>query len=140
MQEMIIGDHTIKVFASAEELPIKRYSKFQKYSLLETGIGSNMESIGAHFGKLFEYLGYQMNAEALQESKNLYYNFHLMLEEVNIESMAFACLIHSMDGTEITDTSEDGLKVIVELLSEYGLTQKEVESHNSEVKKKSKRN
>ena len=137
MQRIEINDHVINVFAAAEELPISRYAKFQKYALIEAGLGSDLKSIGSHFGKLFEYLTQKMNEEALQETKNLYYNIHLIMEEINVESLAFACLIHSIDGKEVIDTSEEGLKLTVAQLSEIGLTKKMVDENNQSVKKKS---
>lgn len=136
MQEIKVGEHKVLIYKAAEEMPIKRYTKFQKYNVLESGVGSDIEAIGGHFGKLFEYLGFNMSKESLQEAKNLYYNYYLILEEISIPGMAFACLVYSIDGELITDLSDDNCKVIVDKLSEIGLTAQEVFNTIEDVKKK----
>jgi hypothetical protein len=45
-----------------------------------------------------------------------------IINEVNPESLAFACLIHSIDGVEVTDLSDENLKRIIKFLSDKGLT------------------
>ena len=57
---------------------------------------------------------------------------HNIINEVDPESLSFACLIHSIDGVEVTDLSDENLKRIIKLLSEKGLT-------NDVLKKKVKR-
>lgn len=115
--------HTVKLYNSAQELPMRRYSQFQKYNLMESGIGSNISSIGMHFVKLNEYIGYSMQEEATVEVKNLFYNFFTMLTELNIPGLAFCCLLHSVDGVEVHDLSEESLKGLVQRLSDYGMSQ-----------------
>jgi hypothetical protein len=137
MQNIKINDHEISIFAAAEEMPIGRYTKFQKYLLMGSGVGSDMPSINNHFAKLFEYLTHKMNDQALQETKNLYFNMYLIFEEINVDSLAFACMVHSIDGKEINDLSEDGLKAVSELLNEIGISQSDITTHNEDVKKKS---
>lgn len=137
MVEVTVNNHRLKLFASAEEVPIRRYSRFQKYNLIESGIGSDISSIGLHFGKLFEFIVHKMNEAALQEGKNLYYNFYMLLEEISVPGMAFCCLLHSIDDDVIDDISEDNLKATVTKLSAIGLTQAHVTEWNSRLKKKS---
>lgn len=140
MLELTKGDHKIRLYASAEELPIKRYSKFQKYALIESGIGADIAAIGKHFGKLFEFLTFKMQEESLSEAKNLYYTFFSMLEELNVPGLAFACLVHSIDGEPLTDLTEENLLRVVETLSGFGISQKDVAEGNERLKKKSMTN
>jgi len=131
-----INGHKLVFYHSAEEMPIRRYSKFQKYKLIESGVGSDMQAVGEHFQRLNEFLAYNMTAEALQEGRNLYYNFYMILEELNVKSLAFASLLHSIDGQPFDDVSEDNLKSTVDTLSAWGLSQKTVEHWVGDVKKK----
>lgn len=137
MQELIVEGKKISFYSAIEELPIKRYSKFQKYNLIESGIGTDIEAIGFHFSKLFEYQSHKMFTEALQETKNLYYNLYMILEEIHIPSMAFCCLIHSIDGEILSDLSEDNLKKTVDTLSKIGVTHASIVDKVAVVKKKS---
>lgn len=141
MQEIKVShnkqDHSILFFTTSEELPIKRYTKFQKYLLIESGVGSTINEIGTHFSKVFDYLVHKLTDQALQETKNLYYNFYLLLNEINIPSFAFCCLIHSIDGVQLTDLTEDNLKKVIDHLNEIGVTQSEVIDKIEVVKKNS---
>jgi hypothetical protein len=136
MIDIKVGEHTVKIYRAADELPIKRYAKFQKYNLIESGVGADMDAIANHFGKLFEFINFAMKEEAVREAKNLYYTFFMMLEEITVPGMAFACLVYSIDGKEITDTGEDNLKAVVDQLSEIGLSQKIVLEQVEGIKKK----
>jgi hypothetical protein len=141
MIEIQVGkDHKILLYKSADELPMKLYSKFQKYNLTESGLGSDMGSIGLHFSRLFEFLRFNKSTDALEEAKNLYYNFFTLLEEINIPGLAFCCLVHSIDGEPVKDYSEDSLKQMVQTLSDMGLAQKTAEGWVDDVKKKSSGN
>lgn len=128
--------HKVALYASAEEMPIKRYNKFQKYLLVESGVGSDVESAGRHLSKLFEFIGGSMKDESLVEAKNLFYNFYMIQQEENLPAMALACLVASIDEEPVVDLSEENLKVIVEKLSFFGFTQKEVKARIDEIKKK----
>lgn len=122
MHKIELNGHTLELYQTAAELPIKRYSQFQKYNVMESGIGSDMDAIGGHFSKLFEFITYDMKADAMQEAKNLYYNFYTMLQNISIPGMAFGCLLHTVDGEKVVDVSEEGLKRIVDKLDAIGLT------------------
>jgi hypothetical protein len=130
------NNHKLQIYRTAEELPIKRYARFQRYCIMDSGIGSDLISVGGHFSKLFELLTYELSKEALQEAKNMYYNFHLLFEEIPLRGLAFVCLIHSIDDELVTDISEDNLKAVLNRLDEYGFTAQVVNEQIDEVKKK----
>jgi hypothetical protein len=130
-------NNKLKMYRAADELPMKLYSRFQKYLLVENGVGSTIEAIGTHFAKWFELQSHELHKEALEEGKNLYYNFYMVLQEMNVPGLAFCCLVHSVDDIEVVDYSENNLKALTDALSSLGLTQKVVEQAIDEVKKKS---
>jgi hypothetical protein len=55
----------------------------------------------------------------LDNLRVLIYN---IINEVDPGSLAFACMVHSINGVEVTDLSDENLKKIVKELSEKGLT------------------
>lgn len=126
----------IDIYRSSEEMPITKYAKFQKYLIIDSGIGDNLEATGSHLSKLFEFLTYRLVDEAIQETKNLYYNFFILFEETPIKGMAFACMVHSINGVEVKDLSEDGLKATVKILSDAGITYQDVRLYTDDLKKK----
>jgi hypothetical protein len=136
MTEVEINNHKLKLYKSAEELPVLRYSRFQKYQIIESGIGSNIEAVSNHFAKVFEFFAHSMHEEAFNETKNMFYNFNNLLEGNNIQSMSFACLVHSIDGVPFTDVTESGLEELLVKLDTIGVSQEYCTGYVEEVKKK----
>jgi uncharacterized protein YgfB (UPF0149 family) len=136
MRLLEVNEHKIKVYQSADELPIKLYSRFQVYKMVESGVGSDMPSVMKHFHKLFEFSNNSLTEAVSGELKNLYYNFFMILQEVNLEAMSFAMLVHSIDDEVVSDRSEEALVKVIEKLSEIGVTQQTIKDITEEAKKK----
>lgn len=129
--------HTIEMYNTIHELPMKRSHEFTKYLGMDADIGSDIEGVGRHFERLFMFLGAgkEMKAEAQREAYNLYYQWFLVLENINPKYLSFACLIHSLDKEPCNDLTEDGLRALVNRLSEINLTEGEISTATEEVKK-----
>lgn len=126
----------ITLYQSEHEIPMKLLSEMQVYLIRDAGIGSTLADVDNHFNRLDMFLNSGKLAEAIQERKNLHANFHLAFARINIKSFAFACLVHSINNEVITDYSEYNLKVIIDRLSEMGITYGMVSDTVDEIKKK----
>lgn len=113
-------------YRKAEETPLKRYSKFQKYLLYKTGVGCDMPSIASHFNSWFTLNAHGKHEESRTEAENLYYNFFSILNEVDYEDLAFASMIYSINGVPVTDLSEENLNDVIQWLSDNGMTKEKV--------------
>lgn len=126
-------------YRTPEHAPLKRYAKFQKYLLLKTGVGSDMQSIASHFNNWFTLNAHGKHEESRLEAENLYYNFFAILQEVDYEDLAFACMIHSINGVPLNDVSSDNLVSVISWLSDNGMTKamvsEEVEDTRSAILK-----
>lgn len=109
-------------YNKADELPLKRYAKMQKYLLYKTGVGSDIESVGEHFQKLHGFINHQMMEDIEKEAENLHYNFFSILQEVSYIDLAFVNMIYSINGELLTDISEENLLRIIDWLSNNGMT------------------
>lgn len=136
MRTIQLGTHTVTLHNSAKELPANRYSQHQKYCLLDIGVGSDSGSIERHFERLDKFIASAMVAEAAEERTNLHFNLFYQLQEVNFKGLAFACLVHEIDGVPLTDFSEENLQKVIDTLSEFGLSQTILENELDQVKKK----
>lgn len=143
------SNKSVNIRETPKELPINRYADFQKYLVQAAGLGSDMTMVEEHFSRFFRLQAGAFYEDATREAFNLYQNIHIMLNKIDIESVAFGCLIDSIthftgskkleDATveKITDYSEDGLVTLANRLGEYGLTKEMVSEIVSNVKKKS---
>lgn len=143
------SNKTLHIRETPKELPINRFADFQKYLVQAAGLGSDMGHVEEHFGKFFRLQAGAFYEDATREAYNLYQNIHLMLNKIDIESVAFNCLVDSIthykdikkpetkEVEKIVDYSEQGLIDLARRLGEYGLTKAMVSDIVSEVKKKS---
>lgn len=115
MKTLLLNKKIIKVYDSIDEMPIVNFQKYNKYLLIDSGIGSDADDIDSHIVKIAKFIRAGDNKKALQELQNMRQNMYMVNNEISPKYLAFAALIHSIDGKELTDLSDDGLK---EVLSE----------------------
>ena len=118
MKTVIIKNHTIKLYDSIDELPVVNFQKYNKCILIDSGIGSDADSIDTHIVNIAKYINSGDNAKALQELQNMRQNMHMVVSKVSPKYMAFAALIYSVDGKEQKDLSDSHLRELVDNLSE----------------------
>ena len=114
MKTINVRGKIIKLYDSIDDMPIVNFQKYNKYVLLDTGLGSDIDSIDEHIVKLAKHIKSSNAAKAMQELQNLRQNMHMVVCEISPKYMAFAALIHSIDGECITDLSDDNLKYILD--------------------------
>lgn len=110
MKNLVINKKIVKVYDSIDEMPIVNFQKYNKYLLIDSGIGSDVDDIDAHIVKIARYIKSNDNKKALQELQNMRQNIYMVNSEISPKYLAFAALIHSIDGKEVNDLSDDGLK------------------------------
>lgn len=118
MKSLLVNNKVVKVYDSIDEMPIVNFQKYNKYLLIDSGIGSDSDDIDAHIVKIAKYIKANDNKKALQELQNMRQNIYMVNSEISPKYLAFAALIHSIDGKELTDLSDDGLKKVLQDLKE----------------------
>ena len=112
----------VKLYDNIDQLPIERFNKANKYWMLHDNIGSSISDFDEkHYSKLILFAGDK--EKSMAELNNLRIMVYNIQNEINVEHLSFACLIHSIDGVEQNDLSEDALRVVLKRLSDWGLTQ-----------------
>ena len=124
----------IEVYDSIEELPIKRFHKYNKMLLIDSGIGSDLTAFDKHISRILVYLKKGQNDLISQELTNLRQGIYFIQSEINPRLLAFSALVASIDGKPCDDISDDGLKRTASILSDA--TVKEVADTMDEAKKK----
>lgn len=118
MKSLLINNKVVKVYDSIDEMPIINFQKYNKYLLIDSGIGSDSDDIDAHIVKIAKYIKANDNKKALQELQNMRQNIYMVNSEISPKYLAFAALIHSVDGKEVNDLSDSGLKKLLQDLKE----------------------
>lgn len=118
MKTAKVGKHIIELFDNIEELPITRFHKYQKYLLIDSGIGGTIADFDKHIEKVRRYLSKNNIQMAERELANLRQNVFMIQSGIMPKHMAFACLVNSIDGKPCNDLSDDSIQKIVERLSD----------------------
>lgn len=118
MKSLLINKKIIRVYDSIDEMPIVNFQKYNKYLLIDSGIGSDADDIDAHIVKIAKFIKANNNKKALQELQNMRQNMYMVNNEISPKYLAFAALIHSIDGKEVNDLSDDGLKKLLQDLKD----------------------
>lgn len=118
MKNLIVNKKVVRVYDSIDEMPIVNFQKYNKYLLIDSGIGSDTDDIDAHITRVAKFIKSNNVKKALQELQNMRQNMYMVNNEISPRYLAFAALIHSIDGEEVNDLSDDGLKNILARLKE----------------------
>ena len=118
MKSLLINKKSVQVYDSIDEMPIVNFQKYNKYLLIDSGIGSDADDIDAHIVKIAKFIKANNSKKALQELQNMRQNIYMVNNEISPKYLAFAALIHSIDGKEVNDLSDDGLKKLLQDLKD----------------------
>lgn len=109
--------HRVELFDSIDEMPIQRFQKYNKYMLIDSGVGSDLQDILDHIEKIKIYI--KANPKmATVELDNMRQALFFAHEELSPKYMAFAVLVKSIDGNPTDDLSDIGLKRVLKTLNE----------------------
>lgn len=124
----------VLLYTDIEQLPADRFSKVNKFWMLSDELGSSFEDIDRiHITRIALSLHDKDKAKKVLD--NMRVLIHNIINEINPESLAFACMIYSINGVEFTDLSDENLKKTIKELSDRGLT---IEMLKKKVKRSEK--
>lgn len=118
MRETMIGTHDVVLYDNIEEMPITRWHKYQKYAIIEGGIGGDLTTVDAHISRVSAFIRKGDKEKAYTELENLRQSIFFVQNEVNPQFLSCACLIAEIDGKPRNDLSEDGLKATIDILAD----------------------
>lgn len=136
MREIQLNGYLVELYDSLDELPIIRFNEYNRYVMIDSGIGSDMEAANTHINTAIRHIAKGDKENAYQVLNNLRNNLHFVVEGTSPKMNAFVCLIKSINGREVTDLSDYNIQKILKKLNNKGLTIGMVEGFLEAVKKK----
>lgn len=134
MRTINLTKNKISLFDNIEDLPIVRFQKFNKYSLIDAGVGSDLSDFDAKIERVLRFMKKGAADKAVTELDNLRQNVYLIQSEINAKHLAFATLVHSINDTPRNDLSQEGLAETLKLIAD--ITHAEITNVSDDVKKK----
>jgi len=125
------------IYDNINDMPISRYSDFQRGLMIDANIGSSIQDFDAIFNKAMKFIEAEKPKDAVQLLLNVRTGIFLATQGQAPSNYAFASLVNSIGGVRIKDYSESGLKQILDELDKLGLTQAKLNETLEDVKKKS---
>lgn len=112
----------VLLYDDIEQMPIERFNKINKYWMLHDNIGSSIGDFDKnHYSKFLVLV--EEKEKILKQLENFRILVYNIMSEVNVHHLSFACMIHSVNGEEVKDLSEENLKRLLKRLSDLGLTE-----------------
>jgi hypothetical protein len=136
MENIEVGKTKIVVYDDIEEMPIRVFQRFNEHLIQDSGIGSKISDVDQHFRRLDQFLMQKDFENALQERKNLHQAVWNAFMYLDHSSLAFAAIIYTVDGEEVTHKDIDSAQKLLDDLSDKGLTYQHVQEVTDAIKKK----
>lgn len=138
MRTIKLNGNYLEMYDSIDELPITRFQEYNRMTMLDAGIGDDLQSVNEHVGTIMRYHNKGQGQKMKQELENMRQNMLFIVNKTSLKMKCFIPLIKSINGKLLTDISDiDGL---TRGLSEKGLTIGKVKGFLITVKKKLNRN
>ena len=134
MRKMKLGEHSVVMYDSIEELPIVRFQKYNKMLMLDAGLGSDLTALDAHLARVGEFIKAGETDNAAREIDNLRQTLFNVQNGLTPHFMSLIPLMAEVDGEPLTDLSDENIQRVYDTLKD--VTMKAYEGAASEVKKK----
>lgn len=138
MHTIQLKSHKLEVYDSIDELPITRFHLFNRYLLIDAGIGSSLDDFDNHMITLLKYLELGDTDNAKKEAMNIRQGVALMLDGISPKHNAFVPIIKAIDGKPLDDLSDENIKAILDMIGGDGVTTSTISRWVEEAKKKLK--
>lgn len=134
MKKLKFNGHYLEMYDGIDELPITRFQEYNRYVMIDSGIGSDLASFDGHISTLRRYIAKGDKNNANQELNNLRQNMAFVVGNTSPRMNAFVSLIKTMNGKRLDDVSDP--EAIIKELSKKGLTIGKVNGFMDSLKKK----
>lgn len=107
-----INKNELKLYDSIDNMPIVNFQMFNRFLLIDSGIGSEFADIDVHITKIAKFINTDKKL-ALQELQNMRQLMYMISQGINPKHMSFACFIHSINGESFTDLTDSGINTVI---------------------------
>lgn len=95
------------LYKDINSMPITVFMQFQKYVIIEQGLGSNFQDFGQKLSKLTELVVHEQKEQSLEEIKNLYHLFYSLVDKKgDVKLHAIASLVKGNEGKSEEELGE----------------------------------
>jgi len=126
----------ILFYDSIEEMPHRRYMKFNKEMMRANEVGNTMVDVIKRIDRAMGFIQAKESDKATEELSNARMAYSYSQAELEPRGLALAAMVKSVNGVESKDITTSGLQHTLTILQNIGMTKKELDSNADSIKKK----
>lgn len=131
----------LEMYGSIEDLPAENLGEYNRYVVIDSGIGSDQDAVNSHVFNIARYIQKEDKENAIKCLDHLLQCFTFVMDRKSPEAMSFYCLVKSINGQRVPeDLSEDWILQQMKVISRKGLTIGKLRGYLDHFKKKTNRN
>ena len=125
-------------FDSIEEMPHRRYMKFNKEMMRANEVGNTVADMMKRVDRAMSFIGAKEHDKAMKELSNAKMSYSYAQNQLEPKGLALAAMVKSVNGVEKNDITTSGLQDTLAFLQDIGITKKELDDTSGSIKKKLK--
>tara|TARA_R110000787_G_scaffold40780_2_gene101026 strand:- start:1192 stop:1671 length:480 start_codon:yes stop_codon:yes gene_type:complete len=126
----------VKFYDSIEEMPHRRYMKFNKEMMRANEVGNSMTDVIKRIDRAMGFIQAKESDKAVRELSNARLAYSYSQAELEPKGLALAAMVKSINGVEVDDITASGLQNTLEVLQNIGMSKRELDQNADSVKKK----
>lgn len=130
----------IELYNPDTSIPYFNYQRLQRFLVLGAGIGNTTDDVLSRLSNIQTYAANERPEDVITEVDNFMLAIYSALEGLSYDTMAFACMVKSIDGVVVDIATDNGVKLVSEQILAKGVTEADVSEYLALLKKKLMRN
>ena len=118
------------------KIPEYNWQKFQRCLILDGGIGSDVNDVIAHTNTIMSLAANDRKEDLSNELNNFRLSLYSAMEGISYNSMAFACMVQSIDGETPSIVIDTDINELSKRIALTGITHGEIADYVELLKKK----
>ena len=103
-------------------------------------VGNDITDISKRIERAMSFINSGSSDKAFKELSNARLTFNYSDAQLQPKGLALASMVKSINGIEQTDLTSDGLRRVLSILQDLGITKGEIDEATESIKKKSSKN
>jgi hypothetical protein len=116
MEKILHNGRQIEIYESIEEMPVTVFQNFNRFLLIDAGVGGDIESVDTHLARLSQYFKKGDTKNFSKQIRNLRQNIAFAISRTNPKALAFGALVYKVNGKKVRTQTDDDIQKLIERL------------------------
>jgi hypothetical protein len=131
-----INGTTLELYDGIFDAPAGKFHQFTRYLVIDAKIGSDADAVDRHLAKIEHYIRKGKDKEAILETQAMRQALLFIMSNVNTKHLCLVPLIHSINGKEIGEATEEQAREILDKIYQAQIKESWIRNAVNSFKKK----